>query len=88
MYASSSSVNLTPSTHADTQADVRPRGGYHSVTREEMTDFVQSILGFRECAEKDVETWMACDAEDCGFQMLIEMLIVTSAARRIRSCRR
>ncbi|GFU89624.1 uncharacterized protein TNCV_4599371 [Trichonephila clavipes] len=38
--------------------------------REEITDFVQSVLGFQECDEEDVETWMAYDAEDCGFQML------------------
>ncbi|GFV70223.1 uncharacterized protein TNCV_843421 [Trichonephila clavipes] len=37
-----------------------------------MTDFVQSIPGFQECGEEreDVETWMAYDAEDLGFQML------------------
>ncbi|GFW45215.1 uncharacterized protein TNCV_717171 [Trichonephila clavipes] len=39
---------------------------YH---REEIIDFVQSIPGSQECDE-DVETWMACDAEVCGFQML------------------
>ncbi|PRD29644.1 UNVERIFIED_CONTAM: hypothetical protein NCL1_28771 [Trichonephila clavipes] len=27
---------------------------------------------------KDVETWMPCDAEDCGFQMLNDDEIVTS----------
>ncbi|PRD35601.1 UNVERIFIED_CONTAM: hypothetical protein NCL1_11077 [Trichonephila clavipes] len=47
--------------------------------REEITDFVQSIPGFRECDEEDVETWMACDAEDCGFQMLNDDEIGTSA---------
>ncbi|GFX20647.1 hypothetical protein TNCV_4269791 [Trichonephila clavipes] len=31
--------------------------------RDEITDFVQSILGFQECDE-DIETWMAIDAED------------------------
>ncbi|GFY25285.1 uncharacterized protein TNCV_2484051 [Trichonephila clavipes] len=35
--------------------------------REEITDFVQSIPGFQEC---DGEAWMACYAEDSGFQML------------------
>ncbi|PRD30889.1 UNVERIFIED_CONTAM: hypothetical protein NCL1_25049 [Trichonephila clavipes] len=44
---------------------------------EEITDFVQSIPGFQECDE-DVETWMACDAEDSGFQMLNDDEIVTS----------
>ncbi|GFX11248.1 hypothetical protein TNCV_4786401 [Trichonephila clavipes] len=33
--------------------------------------------GFQECDE-DVETWRACDAEDCGFQMLNDDEIVTS----------
>ncbi|GFV91058.1 uncharacterized protein TNCV_1249401 [Trichonephila clavipes] len=46
--------------------------------REEFTDFVQSIPGFQECNEEDVETWMTCDAEDCGFQMLNDEEIVTS----------
>ncbi|GFU99549.1 hypothetical protein TNCV_4082711 [Trichonephila clavipes] len=42
------------------------------VSREDISD------GFHECDEEDVETWMACDAEDCGFQMLIDDDIVTS----------
>ncbi|GFU13464.1 uncharacterized protein TNCV_937731 [Trichonephila clavipes] len=46
--------------------------------REEITDFVQTIPGFQECYEDDVETWMVCDAEDCGFQMLNDDEIVTS----------
>ncbi|GFX50589.1 hypothetical protein TNCV_2721761 [Trichonephila clavipes] len=49
-------------------------GVYH---REEIADFVQSILRFQECDE-DVESWMACDAEDLGFQMLNDDEIVTS----------
>ncbi|GFU80338.1 uncharacterized protein TNCV_3521131 [Trichonephila clavipes] len=44
---------------------------------EEITNFVQSIPGFQECDE-DVETWMACGAEDCGFEMLSDDEIVTS----------
>ncbi|GFY35785.1 uncharacterized protein TNCV_4841621 [Trichonephila clavipes] len=39
---------------------------------------VQSIPGFQEFDEEDVETWIACDAEDCGFQMLNDGQIVTS----------
>ncbi|GFW52808.1 ATP-binding cassette sub-family G member 8 [Trichonephila clavipes] len=35
---------------------------FNDVHRE-ITDFVQSIPGFQEC-EEDLETWMACDAED------------------------
>ncbi|GFW69970.1 uncharacterized protein TNCV_1404231 [Trichonephila clavipes] len=37
------------------------------------TAFVQSIPGFQEC--DDVETWMACDVEDCGFQMLDDEIV-------------
>ncbi|GFW10184.1 uncharacterized protein TNCV_1849011 [Trichonephila clavipes] len=44
----------------------------------EITDFDQSIPGFQEGDEEVVETWMACDAEDCGFQMLNDDEIVTS----------
>ncbi|GFV76964.1 uncharacterized protein TNCV_690341 [Trichonephila clavipes] len=36
--------------------------------------------GFQKCDE-DVETWMACDAEDCGFQMLNDDEIVTSVQK-------
>ncbi|PRD36060.1 UNVERIFIED_CONTAM: hypothetical protein NCL1_09772 [Trichonephila clavipes] len=43
-----------------------------------VTDIAQSILGFQECYEDDVETWMICDAEDRGFQMLYDDEIVTS----------
>ncbi|GFW96567.1 uncharacterized protein TNCV_2846241 [Trichonephila clavipes] len=43
--------------------------------REEITDFVQKIPGFQEC---DKEAWMACEAEDCGFQMLNVDEIVNS----------
>ncbi|GFV69921.1 uncharacterized protein TNCV_1982881 [Trichonephila clavipes] len=41
-------------------------------------NFVQLILGFQECDQEDVETWMACDSEDCGFQMLNDDKIATS----------
>ncbi|GFU20956.1 uncharacterized protein TNCV_3005231 [Trichonephila clavipes] len=34
--------------------------------------------GFQECDKEDVEIWMACDAEDCRFQMLNDDEIVTS----------
>ncbi|PRD32338.1 UNVERIFIED_CONTAM: hypothetical protein NCL1_20757 [Trichonephila clavipes] len=47
-------------------------------TGEEITDLVQSIQGFHECDQEDVEDWMACDAEVCGFQMLNGDEIVTS----------
>ncbi|GFX88140.1 hypothetical protein TNCV_159551 [Trichonephila clavipes] len=49
--------------------------------REEITDFVQSIPGFQECDEEDVVTWMACDAEDYGFQILHDDEIVTAVQR-------
>ncbi|GFV36971.1 hypothetical protein TNCV_4545591 [Trichonephila clavipes] len=45
--------------------------------REEIIDCVQLIPGFQECDE-DVETWMAYDAEDCGFKILNDDEIVTS----------
>ncbi|GFX80716.1 uncharacterized protein TNCV_758231 [Trichonephila clavipes] len=45
--------------------------------REEINDFVLWIPGFQECDEENVEIWMTCDAEDCGFQMLNEDEIVT-----------
>ncbi|GFX74584.1 uncharacterized protein TNCV_1158011 [Trichonephila clavipes] len=37
-----------------------------------------SELHNEECDEEDVEAWMACDAENCGFQMLNDDEIVTS----------
>ncbi|GFX02919.1 uncharacterized protein TNCV_4439011 [Trichonephila clavipes] len=46
--------------------------------REKITNFFESIPGFQECDEEAVETWMACDAKDCGFQMLNDDEIVTS----------
>ncbi|GFT93931.1 HTH CENPB-type domain-containing protein [Trichonephila clavipes] len=35
--------------------------------------------GSGECEEENVETWRACNAEDCEFQMLNDDEIVTSA---------
>ncbi|GFY25698.1 uncharacterized protein TNCV_3060301 [Trichonephila clavipes] len=52
--------------------------GFNDDHREEITDFIQSIPRFQECDEEDVETWMACDAEDRGFQMLSDDEIVIS----------
>ncbi|GFW26840.1 uncharacterized protein TNCV_1376831 [Trichonephila clavipes] len=45
---------------------------------EEITSHVQSIPGFQKCDEEDIETCMACDAQDFGFQMLNDYEIVTS----------
>ncbi|GFW87926.1 hypothetical protein TNCV_1360291 [Trichonephila clavipes] len=39
---------------------------------------VMADRGFQECDEEDVETWMACDTEDCAFQMLNDDEIMTS----------
>ncbi|GFW81390.1 uncharacterized protein TNCV_377381 [Trichonephila clavipes] len=50
--------------------------------REEITDFVQSIPGFQECYEEDVEIWLAYDAEDRAFQMLSDDEIVTSVQEK------
>ncbi|GFT49493.1 uncharacterized protein TNCV_3366841 [Trichonephila clavipes] len=44
---------------------------------EEITDFDQSIPEFQECNEEYVETWIACDAEDCGFQMLNDEIVTS-----------
>ncbi|PRD32076.1 UNVERIFIED_CONTAM: hypothetical protein NCL1_21573 [Trichonephila clavipes] len=61
--------------------DLEGEKDFNGDHREEITDFVQSIRGFQECDEEDVETWMACDAEDCGFQMLNDDEIVTSCKK-------
>ncbi|GFV54408.1 uncharacterized protein TNCV_57591 [Trichonephila clavipes] len=39
------------------------------------------VVGFQEGDEEDVETWMACDAEDCGFQMLNDDEVETSVQK-------
>ncbi|GFX23746.1 uncharacterized protein TNCV_3596881 [Trichonephila clavipes] len=41
--------------------DLEGEKDFNDDHREENTDFVQSIAGFQECDEEDVETWMACD---------------------------
>ncbi|PRD37066.1 UNVERIFIED_CONTAM: hypothetical protein NCL1_06733 [Trichonephila clavipes] len=58
--------------------DLEGEKDFYDDQREEITDFVLWIPGFQECDEKDAETWMACDAEYCGFQMLNDEEIVTS----------
>ncbi|PRD32134.1 UNVERIFIED_CONTAM: hypothetical protein NCL1_21401 [Trichonephila clavipes] len=57
--------------------DLEGEKDFNDENREEITDRVQAIPGFQEFDE-DVETWMACDAEDCGLQMLNDDEIVTS----------
>ncbi|GFX81502.1 jerky-like protein [Trichonephila clavipes] len=57
--------------------DLEAEKDFNDSHKEEITDFVQSFPGFQECDE-DVETWMVCNAEDCGFQMLNDDEIVTS----------
>ncbi|GFW85656.1 uncharacterized protein TNCV_853061 [Trichonephila clavipes] len=59
-----------------TAPDLEGEKDFNEDHREEIIDFVQSIPGFQECDE-DAETWIACDAEDCGFQMLNDDEIVT-----------
>ncbi|GFS95177.1 uncharacterized protein TNCV_2705211 [Trichonephila clavipes] len=83
--ASSISSEIGVKISPKTVRRVLHNAGFHGRTpdfnddhREEFTDFVQSIPGFQECDEEDVETWMACDAEDCGFQILNGDEIVTS----------
>ncbi|GFW38224.1 uncharacterized protein TNCV_3839521 [Trichonephila clavipes] len=63
-------------------SDLESEKDYNDDHREEITDFVQSIPGFQECNEEDVETWMACDAEDCEFQVLIDDEIVSSMCKK------
>ncbi|GFV32129.1 uncharacterized protein TNCV_1674181 [Trichonephila clavipes] len=57
--------------------DIQKKVKVNDDHREEITQFVQSTPGFQACDE-DVEIWMACDAEDCGFQMLNDDEIVIS----------
>ncbi|GFX27619.1 jerky-like protein [Trichonephila clavipes] len=71
--------------HAEEEGYSRDVVYYVDDTGEEITDFVQSIPGLQECDEEDVENWMACDAVDCGFQMLNEDEIVTFVKNRILS---
>ncbi|GFT75095.1 uncharacterized protein TNCV_2244701 [Trichonephila clavipes] len=61
--------------------DLEGEKGFNNDHREEITNFVRSIRVFRECDEEVVETWMAYDAEDCGFQMLKDDEIVTSCKK-------
>ncbi|GFS47422.1 hypothetical protein TNCV_4863391 [Trichonephila clavipes] len=56
-------------THSEGEED------FNDEHRKKITDFFQSIPGFQECDEEDVETWMACD---CGFQMLNDDEVATS----------
>ncbi|PRD34090.1 UNVERIFIED_CONTAM: hypothetical protein NCL1_15661 [Trichonephila clavipes] len=58
--------------------DLEGEKDFNDDHREEITDFVKSILEFQECDEEDVETSIACDAEKYGFQMLNNDEIVTS----------
>ncbi|GFU92780.1 hypothetical protein TNCV_3683271 [Trichonephila clavipes] len=39
------------------------KNDYNDDPRNEIADFVQSILGFQKCDE-DIETWMAMDGDD------------------------
>ncbi|GFU96757.1 uncharacterized protein TNCV_839821 [Trichonephila clavipes] len=43
--------------------DLEGEKDFYDDHREEITDFVQSIPGFQEGDEENVETWMTCDAE-------------------------
>ncbi|GFU75644.1 uncharacterized protein TNCV_2863581 [Trichonephila clavipes] len=43
--------------------DLKGEKYFNNDHREEITDFVQSIPGFQECDEEDVETWMAFEAD-------------------------
>ncbi|GFU60317.1 uncharacterized protein TNCV_3404601 [Trichonephila clavipes] len=67
--------------------DLEGEKDFNDDHRDEVTYFVQSSPGFQECDEKDVETWMASHANDCGLQILNDDEIVTRA-KRIQPCRR
>ncbi|GFS85805.1 uncharacterized protein TNCV_2973481 [Trichonephila clavipes] len=67
------SLRILDSQHMELESEKDFNGDH----RVEFTDFLPSIPGFQECDEV-VETWMACDAEDCGFQMLNDDEILTS----------
>ncbi|GFU91214.1 hypothetical protein TNCV_4925441 [Trichonephila clavipes] len=62
--------------------DLKGEKDLNADRREVITDFVQSIPGFQEC---DEQIWMACDAENCGLQMLNEDEIVTSVQEEFNS---
>ncbi|GFX96984.1 uncharacterized protein TNCV_1997161 [Trichonephila clavipes] len=49
----------------------------HDEFRGPRSDYVRQRQNLK-CDEEGVETWMACVAEDCGFQMLNDDVIVTS----------
>ncbi|GFY07193.1 uncharacterized protein TNCV_277401 [Trichonephila clavipes] len=54
-------------------------GQIYKVKKTSMTTTgrrLPDILGFQECDEHK-ESWLACDAEDCGCQMLNDVKIVT-----------
>ncbi|GFV03716.1 uncharacterized protein TNCV_1876641 [Trichonephila clavipes] len=70
--------NAWPYWTSDTQKLLESEDTIRMDCQEGDTNFFQSIPGFQECDEEDVETWMACDTEDCGFQMLNDDKIVTS----------
>ncbi|PRD37061.1 UNVERIFIED_CONTAM: hypothetical protein NCL1_06756 [Trichonephila clavipes] len=59
----------------------KPTLGERVPEAEEITNFVQLIRGYQECDEEDVETWMVCDAADCGLQMLNDDEILTSCKK-------
>ncbi|GFY31676.1 jerky protein homolog-like [Trichonephila clavipes] len=48
--------------------DLEGEKDFNNDHMEEITDLVQSIPGFQECDEEDVETWMACDAKYMDFK--------------------
>ncbi|PRD25244.1 UNVERIFIED_CONTAM: hypothetical protein NCL1_41465 [Trichonephila clavipes] len=65
--------------------DLEGKKDFNDDHREEITDFVQSIPGFKECDEENIETWKSCDAKDCGFQMLNDDEILTSVQEESNS---
>ncbi|GFW71570.1 hypothetical protein TNCV_2310051 [Trichonephila clavipes] len=57
--------------------DLEGEKDFNDDHRNNISDFLHSIPGFQEFDE-DMETWVACEAEDCGFQILNDDEVVTS----------
>ncbi|GFU04302.1 hypothetical protein TNCV_864041 [Trichonephila clavipes] len=78
MYASSSSVNPTPLAHADTQRDVHPRGGYHTVSHAHCdVDFWDVRVNESNTATEDASLVDICGTPD---HPLIISIIVSSVS--------
>ncbi|GFV14070.1 uncharacterized protein TNCV_525461 [Trichonephila clavipes] len=72
-------LELVQSSKNIIDADSDDENGMSNAAPVHMSSEMRNIIKrFQECNEEDVEIWMACEAEDCGFQMLNDDEIVTS----------